>query len=58
MYCHGSQTKANACKEAYTSRMKVCTDEAKARRAVEQKHEYVDSKDRKFNENKKGNRLC
>lgn len=53
-YCHGSQKKANACREVYTSRMKVCIEEAKARRAaamfdkINKGHEYVESKDCKF----------
>lgn len=61
MYCHGDQKKADACKEAYTSRMKVCIEEAKARKVVQQGqecvkslHEYVGSGDRKF-ENVKEN---
>lgn len=55
-YCHGNRKKADACREAYTRRMKVCVEEAKVRKTVKQGHEYVDSKDRKFesvNENSK-----
>lgn len=54
MYCHGSKKKANACREAYTSRMKVCIEEAKARKAasmfdrINNGHEYKESEVRKF----------
>ncbi len=59
MYCHGSRKKADACKEAHTSRMKVCIEEAKARKAaamfdkINKGREYVDSEDRKYNEDSK-----
>ena len=56
MYCHGSQKKADTCKEAYTSRMKVCIDEAKARRVVSEGHQYVESEDKQIenSDQKKG----
>ena len=54
MYCHGSQKKANACSEAYTNRMKVCINDAVATKAFAHlEHEYVDSEDRKYNEDSK-----
>ena len=54
VYCHGSRKKADACRDAYTQRMEVCVDETKARRAVEQKHEYVESEDKQVENQKKG----
>lgn len=60
MYCHGNQKKANACREVYTSRMKVCIEEAATRKAVAMlekeihEREYVDSKDKQIEDSKKG----
>ncbi len=47
-YCHGSQKKANACRDTYTSRMKQCIYLAKANKFVPEEHKCVDSKDRAF----------
>ncbi len=51
---HLRDKKADACRDAYTQRMEVCVDETKARRAVEQKHEYVNSEDKQVENQRKG----